>query len=98
MMGSRDPQVREDGFHFLWHQASLHVDALVDAFKTEVDHGLKCWLLELLGLARDPRLTDLFISLLDDADERFRFWAERGLRDLDTKEARTALFAAGKRR
>ena len=97
MMRSRDAQVQEDGFHFLRHQAGDHVDALVAAFRAESDEGLRRWLLELLTFARDARLTELFVAYLGDPDEGLRHWAEVGLRTLDTKEARTALFAAGRR-
>jgi hypothetical protein len=97
MMRSRDAQVQEDGFHFLRDQAHGHVDALVEAFRSESDPGLKRWLLELLTFARDAQLTQMFVAHLDDADEGLRHWAEVGLRTLDTKEARTALFAAGRR-
>jgi hypothetical protein len=49
-------------------------------------------LLELLGEARDPALEDLFESALDGTDESLRSWAARGLRNLDTKTARTILW------
>ena len=97
MMRSRDAQVQEDGFHFLRDQVPGHVDAIFEAFRTENDPGLKRWLLELLTFARDARLTPMFVAHLDHADESLRHWAEAGLRSLDTKEARTALFAAGRR-
>jgi hypothetical protein len=97
MMRSRDAQVQEDGFHFLRDQVHGNVEALVESLRTESNPALTRWLLELLTFARDVRLIPMFVAHLHDADEGLRHWAEIGLRNLDTKEARTALFAAGRR-
>jgi hypothetical protein len=97
MMRSRDPQAQEDGFGIVQDQVNAYVAELVDAFHLENERGLKSWLLELLASAREPSLTALFVAQLNSADESLRHWAEVGLRKLHTKEARTALFAAGRR-
>ena len=64
-------------------------------FQTEKDHGLRCWLLELIGEARSEKAFDLLCEQLQSSDERLRDWAIRGLRKLNTREARRALFDAG---
>jgi len=64
-------------------------------FQTEKDHGLRCWLLELIGEARSEKAFDLLCEQLQSSDESLREWAIRGLRKLNTREARRALFDAG---
>jgi hypothetical protein len=93
LMRQRDPQKREDGFELLRAVAEEHVDELLEAFGAEHDdHGLRCWLLELIGEARSPKALPVLVSHLGSDDESLRLWAERGLQLLDTKEARTALW------
>ncbi len=96
MMRRRDPQVQEDGFHALKPYAGEHVEELLQAFADEPDHGLQCWLLELLGETRSEKTIGLFSGLLTCSDEAFRGWAARGLHKLNTKEARTLLWNARK--
>ena len=56
LMRRHDPQVREDGFGILLPHAAKHVDELMAAFIEERDdHGLRCWLLELIGHAKSPK-------------------------------------------
>ncbi|WP_394613900.1 HEAT repeat domain-containing protein [Lentzea sp. JNUCC 0626] len=92
MMRRRDPQAREDGFWTLRPHAAEHLDELIAAFRTEEDHGLRCWLLELIGDARSPEALPILVEHLDHEDESFASWAATGLQKLDTKEARTALY------
>jgi hypothetical protein len=94
-MRSRDPQRREDGFDFLREHADSFVEELIAEFAAERDdHGLRCWLLELVAEARSPRAFSLLTSELWNSAESLRFWAIRGLEMLDTREARTALYRA----
>jgi hypothetical protein len=65
------------------------------AFATENDHGLRCWLLELIGDARSPASLPFLVSQLKSPDPDFRSWATRGLKLLGTREARQALGGAG---
>ena len=75
--------------------AAVHVDELVAAFDQEcADHGLRCWLLELIGEARSPDALGLLVEQLYSDDESFRDWAVRGLQLLDTKPAREQLWRA----
>jgi HEAT repeat protein len=91
MMRKRDPQTQEDGFHALLPHASEHVEALISEFERERNHGLRCWFLELIGEAKAPEAFPLLAEQLGSDDERFRYWAIRGLKLLDTKQARALL-------
>ncbi|THV26498.1 HEAT repeat domain-containing protein [Glycomyces paridis] len=92
-MRSHSPQRQEDGFHALLPAASEHIDALIAEFRAERhDHGLRCWLLELIGAARSDKGLPVLADQLDSSDEALRGWAEHGLRLLDTKEARRILW------
>ena len=95
MMRRHDPQIREAGFHFLLPRAAELVEPLLAEYRGETDHGLRCWLLELLGHARDVRALPVVLEALHSDDESLRDWAVRGLQRLGTPEARKALFDAG---
>ena len=93
MMRKHDPQVQERGFSLVKGVAAGHVPELVDAYATETDHGLRCWLLELLGETRSEDALPVFEEALVSPDDSTRSWAESGLEKLDTKEARTLLWS-----
>jgi hypothetical protein len=95
MMRSHNPQTQEDGFHALLPRAAEHVNELIDDFRQEPDHGLKRWLLELIGEARSVKAFDLFCEQLDSTDSSLRDRAIRGLQALGSPEARQKLFDAG---
>ena len=97
LMRKHDPQLRENGFHLLLPRAAEFVPELLHEFASESDHGLRCWILELLGEAQDQRAIAIFAQMLEGEDESFRDWAIRGLRKLDTREARKILFSAESR-
>lgn len=90
-MRRNNPQQREDGFALLRAHAAEHLDDLIAEFHHEPDHGLRCWLLELIGHARSPRALPLLIEQLNSPDEALRDWAVTGLQLLDTPAARQAL-------
>ena len=94
MMRSRDPQVQEDGFHWLLPHAPEHVGELIDAFHSEEDFGLRCWLLELVSEAKSEAAFDFLAQQLRSDQWQFRSWAIRGLRDLNSKQARSLLWDA----
>ncbi len=95
LMRSRDPQCQEDGFHQLLPHAADHLDELIAEFEQEQgDHGLRCWLLELIGAARSPEALPVLAAQLGCEDESLRDWAAAGLKKLDTPEARTLLWRA----
>jgi hypothetical protein len=92
MMRRRDPQTAEDGFALLRDMARAHVGELIEAFEQEHEHGLRCWLLELIGEARSVQAFDVLATHLVSEEEALRGWAQRGLRLLDTKDARRLLW------
>jgi hypothetical protein len=75
--------------------AKDHVPELMAEFERETDHGLRCWLLELIGEAQSVEAFDLLCGCAQSADEGFSSWAIRGLQNLDTKQSRTFLFQHG---
>jgi HEAT repeat protein len=86
-----DPQLREEGFMLLRDHAADHLDDLMAAFQQEDDdHGLRCWLLELIGQAQSERTFPLLAGQLRNDDESLRSWAVKGLKDLDSPAARQA--------
>ncbi len=94
LMRCHDPQKQEDGFGLMRAHAGEHLDELMAAFGREEDHGLRCWLLELIGQARSPRAISLLAAQLHEPDEALRSWAAVGLRRLDTAESRGVLYQA----
>jgi hypothetical protein len=97
LMRKQDPQVKEDGFHLLLPWATEYIDPLTVDFSREHDHGLKCWLLELIAEARSPKALDVLSTQLESSDEVLRSWATHGLQQPGTKDARQALCEAGVR-
>lgn len=80
LMRRRDPEEREDGFWLLHGHAAEHIDEFIAEFgREENDHGLRCWLLELIGEARSERAFPLLAEQLHSTDESFSYWAVRGL-------------------
>jgi hypothetical protein len=94
LMRKRDPQLQEDGFHQLLPHANEHVAELISEFRSEPDHALRCWLLELIGEARSDKALPVLIEQLNGDDESLRSWAHRGLLLLGSKPAREALWRA----
>jgi hypothetical protein len=98
MMRKRNAVIQEDGFHWLRPHAAEFVEELIAEFNAEQkDHGLRCWLLELIGEARDARALPLMVELLGSNDDRFRGRAIAALRLLNTSESRRILFEANSR-
>ncbi|HTF07415.1 MAG TPA: HEAT repeat domain-containing protein [Asanoa sp.] len=80
LMRRRDPQLAEDGFQRLRGLAAAHVDRLIDEFRRETDHGVRCCLLELIAETRSPRAESLLTAQARSDDESLRDWATQGLR------------------
>ena len=95
MMRKRNALTQEEGYHALLPRVVEFVPELMKEFRREQDHGLRCWLLHLIGEARDKRALDLLIEQLHSTDESLRHQAIWGLQHLDTAETRKALFEAG---
>ena len=58
------------------------------------DHGLRCWLLELIAAARSPAAVPVLAAQLESRDESRRGRAAAALERLGTREARTLLWRA----
>jgi hypothetical protein len=69
--------------------------ALVEAFRAQSDERVRRILLGIICEARLPEALPVFVENLRSKDESLRFWVERGLRSLNTHEARKALWEAG---
>lgn len=91
-MRRHDPQLQEHGFALLRGHAAEYIDELLAEFDREPDHGLRCWLLELIAEARSTRALPLLTEQLHNSDPALRDWARTGLHKLDTREARKALY------
>jgi hypothetical protein len=98
LMRKRDPQLAEDGFHLLRPRAREHVSELIEAFRTEEVHSIRCWLLQLIGEARSEEAFALLCEQAVSSDESLRNWGVIGLELLDTKASRAFLFENGLRR
>lgn len=95
LMRKHDPQLKEEGFQLLRPHAADHLDELIAEFQQEDNaHGLRCWLLELIGEARSERAFSLLAEQLHSPDESLRDWAIKGLENLSSHEARQALYRA----
>src|SRR4051794_30001439 len=94
LMRKHSASDREDGFHALLPHVRDYVPELIGEFRSETDHGLRCWLLELLGETRSEDAYPILLEFLSNADESLSHWARVGLQTLDTKEARRALWEA----
>lgn len=96
LMRKSDPLQQEEGFHALLPHAREFLPQLMSEFRTEgrngKDHGLQCWLLDLIGEAQSPEALPLLVEHLLHQDESFRSWAIDGLKKLDTKLARQILW------
>ncbi|GLV54322.1 hypothetical protein KDH_11700 [Dictyobacter sp. S3.2.2.5] len=95
LMRMRDPQMQEDGFHLLRAQAHKYTQQLVNEVTRETNPGLRCWFLELLAEARDPGALPLFLEYLYSDETLLKTWAISGLKQINTKASRRALWEAG---
>ena len=94
MMRRHNAQTQEDGFHALLPFAGEFLDELIAEYQSEHDHGLRCWLLELIGEAKSPRAFEVLRETLGSDDGAFASWAAISLMKLGTKEARRAVWVA----
>jgi hypothetical protein len=75
-----------------------HAAELIAAFQAEPDERVRRILLGILCEARLPEALPVFAEQLRSEDESLRYWAEEGLRALNTPESRKALWEAGRSR
>jgi hypothetical protein len=62
----------DPGFREAMRLMRDHLDELVTQFEQEDDHGLRCWLLELIGAARSPGGLPVLSAQLASNDESLR--------------------------
>ena len=79
----------------LTRHADECADELLGAFGAAADARVRAILMGILCEAKLSKAQPVFIENLKSDDELLRHWAEQGLRDLNTKESRTALWNAG---
>lgn len=72
MMRKRSALTREEGFYALRPRAMEFVAELMREFAIEPDHGLRCWLFELVGEARSAEAFDFPCAQAQSADEALR--------------------------
>lgn len=63
LMRKRDPQRQEEGFHTILTHAHDYLEPLMAESHAETSHGLRCWLLELIGEARSPHALPLLLDM-----------------------------------
>jgi hypothetical protein len=97
-MRKHDRQLQVEGFGMPAAIAAGVLPQLIEAFEAERDHGLSCWLLELIGDARSTKRAPALDPRTASGDESLRDWARRGLTRLDTKAAHTLLWQESQNR
>jgi len=85
-------------FGELQETAGSHAAELIEAFRAERNERVRRILLGIIYEARLSEALPVFVQHLCSDDESLRYWAEQGLRDLDTNESRKALSEAGRAR
>jgi hypothetical protein len=73
--------------------AETYLNELIAHIRNDDSH-VGTWLLAQLAEARLPDAEGFFIECLQSTDSRRRYWAIIGLKDLDTKSSRQALWYA----
>jgi hypothetical protein len=71
-----------------------HIDEIVATFKEETDIWVQRLLLSVIAETCVPLALPLFKEMLKSSDWRLRSWSIHGLKKLNTKEARQALWEA----
>lgn len=95
MMRHSNPVVNEEGFGLLAPHAAEYVSQLIGSFWDEDNAVIQGWLVELVAAAKLPAALPFLVERLGDPNGCVRGFAIEGLRALNTKEARTALWKAG---
>jgi HEAT repeat protein len=93
-MHKHNPALREEGFFALQPHAREYLPELIAEFEKETDHGLRCWLLELIADAKSKESFPVLVEALRSEDDSLWSYALSGLKKLDTKEARRVLWEA----
>ena len=92
LMRKHDPVLQEEGFGLLMPHAQEYVCELITEFGKETDHGLRCWLFELIAEAKAAEAFPLLVEALRSDDDTFWTYAIYGLKKLETSAARQILW------
>lgn len=95
MLRHSNPQINEDGYGWLRSRAVELLPQLIAAYEDEQCNDIRGWLIELIGEAKSPTALPFLLERMNDENESIREWALIGLRHLDTRESRTALWRLG---
>jgi len=79
----------------MWDHVADDVEETVAAFHDEPDEWVRILLLCAVAEACCPEFMPLLQENLASQQESLSFWAEAGLKNIDTKEARTVLWHFG---
>ena len=85
---------KEEVFWNMVPHTAEYIHVLMEDFRNEKSRGIRSWLLRLIGNSRSPDAFELLKEYLHDEDSWLRIEAMEGLKKLDTKEARRALWYA----
>lgn len=78
----------------LAENAATSLAELIETFRTDPDGKVRLYVMMALDIARMPASVPFLAEVLRQADPRYSPYAERALREIDTHEARTALWKA----
>jgi hypothetical protein len=76
----------------LTEDAAACANELIAAYREEAYEPVRHLILMAVADARHPAFRDLLVEALSSGDERLVDCAKNGLRELNTKEARAALY------
>jgi HEAT repeat protein len=91
-MRHSNPAINEEGYGLLLPYAADYVPQLIQAFKSDENAQIRGLLMELIGAAQAPAALPFLRACLHDESETVRNWAVDALRQMNTREARTALW------
>ncbi|MGH2514298.1 MAG: HEAT repeat domain-containing protein [Ktedonobacterales bacterium] len=94
MRKPHDAMTSEDGFFWLLPHAGEYVTELMAEFEREDNAGMRFYLLELIAYSGSPEAVPLLMEQLRSDNESLRHWAVYGLKTINIKEARRALWEA----
>ena len=78
--------------HELAQKASLCLSELIDTFHTDSNEHVRLYVMMALEIAKLPESVPFLVEVLQGGDPIFTPYAERALRTINTKEARTVLW------
>ncbi len=71
-----------------------HLAEVIAAFRAEPDERVRIMLIDAISEVAPPEALEFFVENVNSPNASIRFWAERGLEKMESKEARAALWRA----